>query len=154
MPNLPSGHEPLLVNTVAHAAGAIIFGIFLFLLFRDYATSRLRGSWLSMSAGALAFLWNLGSFIVLAAPGLDAWQINLLIALSFSSLSVLPAVLLHVSLDGRLRPVVFIGYALSGIAVCLHFAELVQTPHEYHQRGLVLITVGFVLLTVIALVAI
>jgi two-component system, LytTR family, sensor kinase len=154
MPNLPSGHEPLLVNTVAHAAGSIIFGIFLFLLFRDYAASRLRGSWLSISATLLAFFWNLGSFIVLSAPGLATWQVNLLVALSFSSLSALPAILLHVSLNNRLRPVVLVGYTLSVIAVCLHFAELVKTAGEYHQRGLVLITVGFVGLTVIALVAI
>src|SRR5256885_1929529 len=105
MPNLLSGHEPLLVNTVAHAGGSIIFGIFLFLLLRDYAASRLRGSWPSISAAVLAFLWNLGSFIVLSAPGLDRWQTNLLIALSFSSLSVLPAVLLQASLNNRLRPV-------------------------------------------------
>src|SRR5947209_3081070 len=128
MPNLLSGHEPLLVNMLAHAAGAIIFGIFLFLLFRDYAASRLRGSWLSMLAAVLAFLWNLGSFLVLAAPGLDTWQINLLIAISFSALSVLPAVLLHMSLDKRLRPVVLTGYVLSAIAVCLHFAELILNP--------------------------
>lgn len=154
MPNLLSGHEPLLVNTLAHAAGTIIFGIFLFLLFRDYATSRLRGSWLSMCAAALAFFWNLGSFLVLAAPGLDASQINLLIAFSFSALSVLPAVLLHVSLNQRLPPVVLSGYVLSAIAVGLHFAELVNTPRQFHQRGLILITVGFVVLTVIALAAI
>lgn len=154
MPNLLSGHEPLLVNTIGHATGAIIFGIFLFLLFRDYAASRLRGSWLSISAAALAFFWNLGSFVVLSAPGLDTWQLNVLIAVSFSALSMLPAVLLHASLTNRLAPVVFAGYALSLVAVCLHFAELIQTPGPYHQRGLALITVGFVALTGIALAGI
>jgi hypothetical protein len=48
-------HEPLLVNAIGHSAGAVIFGIFLFLFLKDRGSSRfLRGSWLSFGAGGLA----------------------------------------------------------------------------------------------------
>jgi hypothetical protein len=57
--------ESQLVNTIGHSAGAIIFGIFLVLLLRDRAPTGLRSSWRSLSAAALAFLWNIGSLAVL-----------------------------------------------------------------------------------------
>jgi hypothetical protein len=47
-------HEAQLVNAIGHSAGAIIFGIFLYLLLRDRSGARLRGSWLSFAAGGLA----------------------------------------------------------------------------------------------------
>ena len=64
-------HELQLVNTLGHSAGAIIFGIFLYLLLRDRAGTRLRGSWLSVAAASLAFLWNVGSLAVLITPSND-----------------------------------------------------------------------------------
>ena len=57
-------HEPLLVNTLGHCAGAIVFGIFLALVIRD----RQRGSRLLMAAAVLALLWNAGSLAVLLLP--------------------------------------------------------------------------------------
>src|ERR1035441_9642941 len=43
--------------------------------------------------------------------------------LSFSVLSLLPAVLLHISLQSRRRAVWIGGYSLSGVAVALHLAD-------------------------------
>jgi two-component system LytT family sensor kinase len=57
--------ESQLVNIIGHSAGAIIFGIFLVLLLRDRAPTGLRSNWRSLSAAALAFLWNIGSLTVL-----------------------------------------------------------------------------------------
>ena len=57
----------MLVNILGHLAGALIFGIFLYLLLRDRAGTRLRGSRLSILAAVLAFLWNLTSLVVLVA---------------------------------------------------------------------------------------
>ncbi|MCX6622693.1 MAG: hypothetical protein NTY38_16820, partial [Acidobacteria bacterium] len=51
-------HEPLLVNTLGHSIGALLFGIFVFLLLNDRSRSRLRESHLSIAAGTLAFGWN------------------------------------------------------------------------------------------------
>ena len=144
-------HEALLVNTIGHFAGTVIFGIFLFLLLRDRAGARLRGSWLSVSAAGCAFLWNLGSVAVLITPANEnAFATNLLIAFSFSVLSVLPAILLHLSLDRKLWYIAGAGYALSATAVGLHFWDLVYPGQGYQRRALLLITFGFGALTLIA----
>ena len=59
--------ESLLVNTLGHAAGVLIFGIFLYLLIQDRAARRLRGGAKSMLAAALALVWNLASLLVLGS---------------------------------------------------------------------------------------
>lgn len=60
-------NESLLVNTLGHSAGVLIFGIFLYLLIQDRAARRMRGSTKSMLAAALALAWNLASLVVLGA---------------------------------------------------------------------------------------
>ena len=57
----------LLVNTLGHSAGVLIFGIFLALLVRDRAARRLRGGLKSTLAALLALVWNVASLIVLGA---------------------------------------------------------------------------------------
>jgi len=146
---MPNIHEPQLVNTVGHAAGAIIFGIFLFLLLHD-RRGRLRESWRSIAAAALAFLWNVGSLgVIVSATG--GSQSDYLIVFSFSALSLLPAVLLDLSLSRVLKPLVRLGYSLSGVAVVMHLASLVR-GRDFRQSALVLITVGFGILTTAALI--
>jgi two-component system, LytTR family, sensor kinase len=147
---MTSIHELQLVNTLGHSAGAIIFGIFLYLLVRDRAGSRLRGSWLSVTAASLAFLWNVGSLAVLFTAGNHPVEGEAVVFFSFSVLSLLPAVLLHLSLDDGLDPVVALGYGLSLIAVGMHFWELLHPGVGYQRRALWLITLGFSLLTAIA----
>jgi two-component system, LytTR family, sensor kinase len=137
--------ESLLVNTLGHAAGVLIFGIFLYLLIQDRAARRLRGSAKSMLAAALALVWNLASLLVLgfgARTGTDT--------VAFSVLSLLPAVLFDLCLAGRHRLLVRAGYGLSVVAIVLHFAELIGQDARYHRWGLNLITIGFVALTCIA----
>src|ERR1039457_1085623 len=143
---MPNTHELLLVNTIGHSAGAIIFGIFLYLLLRDRGAARLRGSWRSLAAGALAFLWNLGSLAAVVGNTRSNMEPQLLLAITFSILSALPAVLFDLSLANSLRPLVRLGYVLSAAAAGLHFAGI-RTP------AFLLITAGFGLLTLIALVA-
>src|SRR5580658_8083735 len=141
--------ESLLVNTLGHAAGVLIFGIFLFLLIQDRAARRLRGSAKSMLAAALALVWNLASLLVLgfgARTGTDT--------IAFSVLSLLPAVLFDLCLAGRHRLLVRAGYGLSAVAIVLHAMELFRHDAVYHRWGLNLITAGFVALTCIAAVAV
>src|SRR5271154_4746927 len=110
-------HEPLLVNTIGHSAGALIFGIFLFLFLKDRASSRfLRGSWLSFTAAGLAFLWDLGSLGAMLSSTRGSGYEGFWIAFSFAMLSLLPAVLLNLSLDANLRAIVMCGYVLSFVA--------------------------------------
>ena len=149
---MPNIHEPQLVNTIGHSAGAVLFGIFLFLLIRDRAGGRFRDRWQSFAAAALAFLWNAGSLAVLATANTNGIGAPVLVAFSFSVLSFLPAVLLHVSLGTSLRPVIAVGYLLSLTATFLHFSELSTRSVKSHEIALSLITIGFGILTAIALV--
>src|SRR6202171_449806 len=142
--------ESRLVNIIGHSAGAIIFGIFLVLLLRDRAPTGLRSSWRSLSAAALAFLWNIGSLAVLT-HSLGS-RSDLLVAFSFSVLSLLPAVLFDLSLDGQLRPIIGAGYALSFLAVAMHLWQIADPSRDYHRKALLLITVGFASLTCVALI--
>ncbi len=137
--------ESLLVNTLGHMAGVLIFGIFLSLLIQDRAARRFRGSVKPMVAAALALVWNLSSLLVLdfgARNGTDT--------LAFSVLSLLPAVLFDLCLAGRQRLLARAGYALSAAAITLHLAELFEGDPRYHRWGLNLITAGFVALTCVA----
>jgi len=143
-------NEPLLINILGHAGGALIFAIFLSLLFSGRGWSGEQGRYLSGVAAGLSLVWNLGSLVVLVLPNLPPLWLNLAVAVSFSVLSLLPAVLLHVSAGTARSPLVACGYGLSAVAVGMHFWEFHGNGAALHQEALLLITVGFLLLTVLA----
>src|SRR5664279_1963900 len=147
---MPGLNQPLLINILGHAAGALIFGIFLVLLFSGRGWSGLQGRSLSVLAASLALAWNLGSLVVLARPALPPPLLDLVVATSFSVLSLLPAVLLQVSLEGAWPALVGTGYALSTAAVIMHFWEIQGNGPALHQTALLVITVGFLILAVVA----
>ena len=141
-------HEPIFVNIIGHTAGAIIFGIFLVLFLRDRRGA--AGSWLSAAAAGLAFLWNFGSLAVLLAIQTASPASSYLIAATFCCLSLLPPVLLHLSLEEQMPAITSIGYILSVIAVGMHCAAAITETEQYRTKALLLITVGFVALTAIS----
>ena len=143
-------NQPLLINILGHASGALIFAIFLCLLFSGRGWSGGRGRYLSGLAAALSLVWNLGSLIVLVWPGMPAGASGLVVAISFSALSLLPAVLLDLSLGRTQRAVVACGYVLSAVSMGMHFWEILGNGAALHQVALLLITVGFLALTAIA----
>ena len=143
-------NESLLVNTLGHSAGVLIFGIFLYLLIEDRAARRLRGSTKSMLAAALALVWNLASLVVLGAGARAGTLLAITVAIGFSVLSLLPAVLFDLCLAERQRKLAAAGYALSGVTIVLHVAELFRAGELYHRWGLTLITAGFGALTCLA----
>jgi two-component system LytT family sensor kinase len=143
-------NESLLVNTLGHSAGVLIFGIFLYLLIQDRPARRLRGSTKSMLAAALALAWNLASLLVLGANTPGSTFTNITVAIGFSVLSLLPAVLFDLCLQNRYRVLARCGYALSAVAIAMHVAELFREGSRYHRLGLQMITVGFGLLTCLA----
>ena len=145
-------NESLLVNTLGHSAGVLIFGIFLVLLLRDRAARRLRGGVKSILAAVLALVWNLASLIVLGSVSPDTWFIRITIAIGFSALSLLPAVLFDLCLERRYRPLVQAGYALSVFATVLHVAEVFRANASYHRWAMISITIGFGILTLVAAV--
>ncbi len=150
MERIFEGPEPVIVNALGHGAGVLIFGIFLYLVFRERSASRLRAGWLSLMAAALALLWNLASLAVLAMGSQGTGPERALAAFGFSVLSVLPAVLLHLCLLDRFPVLVRAGYGLSAVAVATHVLELAQSAALYHRLGLSIITVGFGTLTALA----
>src|ERR1039457_6872410 len=90
-----------IVNAIGHLAGAIVFGIFLVLALRRAAGWRARENWLSVASAGVAWSWSAAPFgYVLLSSGIARWALE---AVSFSSLSLLPAVLLHLSLTGKFR---------------------------------------------------
>ncbi len=159
--------ESLLVNTLGHAAGVLIFSIFVSLLLRDRAATRLRGSRQSLLAAGLALVWNLTSLIILGfgdsqSPAADLGfgdsqspaaglgfgdsqspAADAMVTVSFSVLSLLPAVLFDLCLVDRYRRLVAAGYALSVIAIGMHIAEPFAGPELFHRWALTLITIGF-----------
>jgi two-component system LytT family sensor kinase len=152
MPDRLSLHAPVLVNTIGHCAGAIAFGILLYLLLLDWRRATSDRSLLPSIAACLALLWNMGSLIGMAtAPAGDAVA-DVIIAGSFSVLSLLPAVLLHISLRSRPRFLWIAGYAVSGIAVILHIGDLITAAPRFHYAAILLVTIGFAILTTISVI--
>lgn len=149
MPEILSIHEPALVNTLGHSAGTLIFGIFAILLLRDRAGARLRGSRLTFTAAGLALLWNFSSLLVIATRDLTGGTSELLVALSTSALSLLPPVLLHLSLGDRFVWIRRTGYALAAVTVALHASEVLSNAPEHHLLALRITTAGFSALTIL-----
>ncbi|SRR5579871_793174 len=137
-------NEPLLINTIGHSVGVLLFAGFLVLVLRDRRSNRL-----AVCAAVLALLWNAGSLAVLGTPqgsrAAAAWA-----AFSFSVLSTLPAVLLHLALGNRRKALSMAGYVLAGVAVALHIAELANAGPNLHVIALWMITIGFGALTLAA----
>jgi two-component sensor histidine kinase len=146
-----SWHDPILINTMGHTAGVLLFGLIIALLIRDWRTHKMRQIRLPLIAAILALGWNIGSLIVLASPEPGSRLIETVTTASFSMLSLLPAVLLHVVLHGQYRLIAASGYLVSACAAALHFSELFSWGAGLHQAGLVVIVGGFGILTVIVL---
>jgi hypothetical protein len=143
-------HAPVLVNTLGHCAGAIVFGILLYFLLIDWRRDPQQRSGLPCIAALLALLWNVGSLIGLATePGQAAG--DAIVAASFSVLSLLPAVLMHLSLGSRRKPLLVGGYVVSSLAVLLHVADLITDAPRFHYAAILLVTVGFGILAAVAL---
>ena len=138
-----SAHEPLLVNTVGHTLGALVFAIFLGLVWRQAK--------LPAAAAALALVWNLASLTVLALQDANAAGVEFFVSLATSALCLLPAVLLHLSLPGEARWTIRAGYAVSGTAILLHTVEQMIPQFDVHRGALIFTTAGFVLVTAVSI---
>jgi two-component system LytT family sensor kinase len=150
MPDRLSIHAPVLVNTIGHCAGAIVFGILLHLFLLDWRRATGERSALPSIAAGLGLLWNLGSLIGMATAPAGDPVADIIVAGSFSVLSLLPAVLLHISLRSRHRALWVAGYAVSFAAVILHIGDAVTSAPRFHYAALLLVTIGFGVLTTIS----
>lgn len=151
MPELLNIHEPLLVNSIGHSGGAVVFGLLLILLIRDSRARKSQIPLLAVSAALLAFGWNAGSLIALSPWFAGTALASTAAALGFACLSALPALLLAISLRGAARVLRITGWIASGAAVLLHLAEMVTHDVSLHRLGLVLIAVVFGVLALLSI---
>jgi len=150
MDHTPAIHLPLLVNTLGHIFGLAAFSGFLYFLWRSRRRSLLGDIRLPGGAALLALLWNAGSLGVLAAADSPSLARRVMVAGSFATLSLLPSVLLHVSLGSRRSLLCWIGYGVGLLACGIPLADIFGTGVASHQFGLRLITFGFGALAVLA----
>ena len=113
-----NGPASLIINAVGHCAGAMAFGLLLYLILRSRRRTY-RAERLVTAAASLAFVWNAGSLLAITLGDLRSRAVDFTVLISFVALSFLPAVLLAVALPER-RTFLQIGYAISGIASVLH----------------------------------
>jgi signal transduction histidine kinase len=132
----------LLVNWVGHSAGAVVFGLFLWLLGRDRSPGRNRAA----AATVLALVWNVAELAGLVAGGMGPG----LAAVASLAFSLLPALLFDLVTGGAPRWAVGTGYGISLVASGLHLGELVSDAEVLHGAGLYLVAVGFAGLAVYA----
>ena len=134
-------HGQLLANTVGHGAGVLLFGIALWLLMRRQ--SGRAGVW----AAWLALVWNLASLVSLGLGNEARMGKAAAESLAFAALSLLPAVLLELSVGSAFRIARRLGYGVSTLAAVLHATELVVAESGIHRTGLWMVTAGFAALT-------
>lgn len=130
------------INLSGHAAGAVIFGLFLGLLLRDRSPGRGK----AVLAALIACLWNTAELASLTLGPFGPW----LEAFQSTALSVLPALLFDLVMAGSPAWAVRSGYLLSAGAAALHLAELRSDSQGLHGSGLYVIAAGFCLLALYA----
>lgn len=145
-----SWSDPILINSIGHTAGLLAFGLILLLLIRDWRSRGVDQPKLPLLAALLALGWNAGSLVALGSGDGTSLGVRLVVTASFATLTLLPAVLLQVVLRGKHSRIVLAGYMVSGVATALHFSEVLFPIQVLHQAALLLIAVGFGLLTSIA----
>lgn len=138
-----SWRDPILINTVGHWAGVLLFSVTILLLLRNWRLHGIKRVKLPLIAAGLALGWNLGSLIILGWPGANPILLAMVITASFSMLTILPAVLFQVLNRGRHGLITTAGYCVSIGAASLHVIELFSTNGGMHQIALLLIALGF-----------
>ncbi len=140
-------HSSVFVDTVGHCVGSFLFGFLILLFVRERRFDIQLENRLSIVAASLVFLWNVSELVVLGfATTLGIKQVHFATVVSFCSLSMLPAVLLHISLENRWKRIAFVGYALSAAAILVQFESGVFGAGR-SRLSLLLLSFGFALLS-------
>ncbi|MBV8808212.1 MAG: hypothetical protein JO033_06015, partial [Acidobacteriaceae bacterium] len=63
-----SWRNPILINTVGHWAGVLLFSVTIALLLKNWRLHGIKGVKLPLIAAGLALGWNLGSLVMLGWP--------------------------------------------------------------------------------------
>jgi two-component system, LytTR family, sensor kinase len=145
--------NPVFVNTLGHTSGLLLFAVLVFLLLKSRDRTGSRPQTSTVLAALIALLWNAGSLIGMAFTQRNGQVPEWLVAINFSLLSLLPAILLSVITKRRYPWAARLGYVISACAVALHFSELPLPSERLHECALLLVTAGFgaVLIVLLAL---
>jgi two-component system, LytTR family, sensor kinase len=139
------------INTVGHSAGVVVFANLGWLLYRDAQRSGQTVRPLPIVSTTLALAFD---FFLLSALGFrerDAYLANAFAALAFGALSLLPAVLLDISLQGNSPKLRLAGYLLGATCAALHGAEIFIDNERVHSAALLSLSVGFAVLSVLSI---
>ena len=144
-----------LINLLGFTVGAVLYAMWLWMVFRSSSDR------LSLVTGVLGLFWNLGAFygyglytIRLVGPS------PLLLAVAFSALGFLPAVVVHSVLRSRhvsaktaWRSLLALAYALSVIAAALHVISAAVQRTAPSQSALLILTAGFIVVMIVLLLS-
>ncbi len=138
-----------LVNLLGFTTGAILYAMLFGMVVRSSSDR------LSLLTGVLGLFWNIGAFF-----GYGLYMSGFvgpspfLMAVAFSALGFLPAVVVHSVLRSRIRSsriILYFAYLLSFIGAILHVGEALRHQASPSQLGLQILTAGFALLMMLVL---
>jgi hypothetical protein len=153
-------HAAALVNVTGFIAGTVLYAMLLFMVIRPRGSSQDgRGGIdrLLVVTALLGLTWNVEAFVSNGLRDFGVAPLPLLVqAVAFSSLGLLPAVVVHSVLRaGESRVMssaalfqVAAAYALSGCAAAIQLRAAIRGSGVPAILGLQLLTVGFAILIV------
>lgn len=139
------------INTVGHSAGVVVFANLGWLLYRDAQRSAQPVRALPIVSTSLALVFDLFLLLALAFRERDAFVANAFAALAFAALSLLPSVLLDISLQGQSPRLKGAGYLLGSVCAFLHFAEIIVDNERVHTLALLSLAIGFAALSLLSI---
>ncbi len=140
-------HGSVFIDTVGHCAGLVFFGLLILLLYRASPLTRRSGGNLSILAAITVFLWNLAELVAIATAAHPLPISYPAAYVGFCCLTLLPALLLDISLEGRLRELSWLGYLLSGLCITLQSEQYGFSIADRSRLALLVLSSGFVLLS-------
>jgi signal transduction histidine kinase len=156
----------LVVNLAGFATGAALYLMLIAMVWRERAaehpTQLSRRAELPLLMGVCGLLWNLGALTAFGLPLLGLPRPStMMVAVSFSALGALPAVVVHSLIEGRERSagrrLAYLGigaaYGLSIIAMGMHVAAAARGTPVPSRPALWLLTAGFLALLALLLLA-
>jgi signal transduction histidine kinase len=125
----------------------MVFGTLAWLLYRDAKRSGQSVRLLPIASTMLALAWDLALLLGLAFRDVNSNWANAFGATAFAALSILPAVLLDLSLARGNVAARAAGYTLSAVCALLHLSEIAIQGPDIHGFALIALSAGFAALT-------
>jgi two-component system LytT family sensor kinase len=154
----------LIVDLLGYLTGTVLYIMLVAMVWRERAVEGqpflLRRGRLPLLTGVCGLVWNLGALVSFGAlVAGDGRPVSPVVAVAFSALGFLPAVVVHSLLEGRetaagrgfIRTAIALAYGLSASAALLHVAAAARNLPVPSRPALWLLTGGFTALTALLL---